>query len=347
MTAPKSLIINSPYERPVRHWKDDRGTFYFCQIEAIETLIWWLEAPAEYKQGIHVPGDGGEWERLCNKMAAGTGKTTVMAMLITWQVLNAITYPKRNKDFSRVVFIVAPGLTVKERLRVLYPGEPDNYYDAFGLCPSDASRQKLNQAEILIENWHTLMPQKQPERSVVKKGEESDEAYTRRVLGKLATYRDFVVINDEAHHAYRIPAEIKVKRTPKRPPAGSRDWTGCTRHGGFSAASTCPPRRLRRPLVQKAYTLLSADWRATLQSWREGGHVSPPVLLTVCNRTETAARIERYFSKGDAHWPEMHAPDRTLRVDSRVLEAGQRILVDTLGAGAGRIPLPRASHPVA
>jgi adenine-specific DNA-methyltransferase len=151
--------------------------------------------------GIHVPGDGGEWERLCNKMATGTGKTTVMAMLITWQVLNALTYPKRNKDFSRAVFIVAPGLSVKERLRVLYPGEPDNYYDAFGLCPSDALRQKLNQAEILIENWHALMPQKQPERSVVKKGEESDEAYTRRVLGKLAACRDLVVINDEAHHA--------------------------------------------------------------------------------------------------------------------------------------------------
>lgn len=473
MTAPKSLIINSPYERPGRHWKDDRGTlrqieerrsagyeifdirnntrrtesltlvnairerveawrdaeypgitsvtrsllehwldrspgvrqypFYFCQIEAIETLIWWLEAPAEYKQGIHVPGDGGEWERLCNKMATGTGKTTVMAMLITWQVLNAITYPKRNKDFSRAVFIVAPGLTVKERLRVLYPGEPDNYYDVFGLCPSDALRQKLNQAEILIENWHTLMPQKQPERSVVKKGEESDEAYTRRVLGKLATYRDFMVINDEAHHAYRIPAEIKVKRTDDFDPEEATRWiegldrlhktrriqrcfdlsatpfapTGRanTEEGLFDwivsdfglndaieaglvktprvvvRDDALPDARTLRPklyhlyrddevaedlnrrgaqpheplpsLVQKAYTLLGADWRATLQSWREGGHVSPPVLLTVCNRTETAARIERYFSKGDAHWPELHEPDRTLRVDSRVLEKAE------------------------
>ncbi len=79
-----------------------RGSFpfYFCQLEAIETLIWWVEAPADYKQGIHVPGDGGAWERLCNKMATGAGKTTVMAMIITWQVLNALTYPKRNKDFS-------------------------------------------------------------------------------------------------------------------------------------------------------------------------------------------------------------------------------------------------------
>ncbi|WP_152971002.1 DEAD/DEAH box helicase family protein, partial [Rhizobium ecuadorense] len=85
---------------------------------------------AGYKQGIAIPGDGGVWERLCNKMATGAGKTTVMAMIITWQVLNALTYPKRNKDFSRAVFIVAPGLTVKERLQVLLPSE-GSYYDEF------------------------------------------------------------------------------------------------------------------------------------------------------------------------------------------------------------------------
>lgn len=472
MALPKSLIINSPYEVPTRHWTQGRGgalsiveerreagyeifdirnntrrtetlalvkairervdtwraadypgitsvtrtllehwydlsgrdlPFYFCQLEAIETLIWWVEAPAEYKQGIFVPRDGGAWERLCSKMATGSGKTTVMAMIITWQVLNALTYPKRNKDFSRVVFVVAPGLTVKERLRVLYTGDPGNYYDAFGLCPSDALRQKLNQAEILVENWHTLMPLKETARSVVKKGEESDEAYTRRVLGKLAVFKDFVVINDEAHHAYRIPADIKVKKTDDFDPEEATRWiegldrihktrriqrcfdlsatpfapTGKanTEQGLFDwivsdfglndaieaglvktprvvvRDDALPDARTLRPklyhiyrddsvaqdlnrrgaqphealpkLVQDAYTLLGADWRETRRLWSEAGHVSPPVILTVCNRTETAARIEHYFSKGDAHWPELHAPERTLRVDSRVLEKAE------------------------
>jgi type III restriction enzyme len=99
---------------------------------------------------------------------------------------------------------VAPGLTVKERLQVLLPSE-GSYYDEFNLCPSEAMRQKLNQAEVLIENWHTLMPLKEVDRSVVKKGAESDEAFTRRVLGKLAAHKDIIVINDEAHHAYRKP----------------------------------------------------------------------------------------------------------------------------------------------
>ena len=397
----------------LRHWWDDEGNsrrpyrFYFCQLEAAETLMWHVEAAPEFRQGVNVPGDGGPFERLCNKMATGTGKTTVMAMVVTWQVLNALTYPKRNKHFSRAMLVVAPGLTVKDRLRVLYPGDPANYYDEFDLCPSETLRQRLNQMEILVENWHTLMPLKVPERSVVKKGAESDEAYTRRVLGKLAQHKDLVVINDEAHHAWRAPADVKVSRkdaeelgidleeatrwiegldrlhrtrrvqrcfdlsaTPFAPTgrtnteAGLFDWVMSdfglndaieaglvktprivVRDGALPNVATLRPklyhlyrepdvaqdlnRRGAEPheplpeLVQQAYTLLGADWREAAKLWREQGHASPPVLLTVCNRTETAARVEHYFAKGHAQWPELHAPNRTLRVDSRVLEKAE------------------------
>ena len=401
--------VTSITRRLLEHWTDNSARiypFYFCQMEAIETLIWWVEAAAEYKQGIIIPGDGGSWQRLCNKMATGSGKTTVMAMIITWQVLNALTYPKRNKDFSRTVFIVAPGLTVKERLRVLYPGELDNYYDDFSLCPSEALRQKLNQMELLIENWHTLMPIKEQTRSVVKKGKESDEAFTRRVLGKLSNYKNIFIINDEAHHAYRKPAEVKISKklaaeqgidldeatrwiegldrihktrgiqrcfdlsaTPFAPTGKASTDVGLFSwvvsdfglNDAIEAGLVKTPRvvirddalpdtqtfrsklyhiyrdpavsqDLSRPaephealpkLVQDAYTLLGADWRDALKNWQESGHISPPVMLTVCNRTETAARIEHYFSKGNAHWPELHAPTRTLRVDSKVLEKAE------------------------
>ena len=379
--------------------------FYFCQLEAIETLIWWVEAEQAYKQGIAIPGDGGLWERLCNKMATGAGKTTVMALIITWQVLNAVTYPKRNKDFSRAVFIVAPGLTVKERLQVLLPSE-GSYYDEFNICPSEALRQKLNQAEILIENWHTLMPQKEVQRSVVQKGRESDEAFTRRVLGKLAVHKDIIVINDEAHHAYRKPPELKISKkqaaeqgidldeatrwiegldrihktrriqrcfdlsaTPFAPTGKKStdtalfDWIvsdfglNDAIEGGLVKTPRvvvrddavpdtktlrsklyhiyrdksvsedlnrrAEPHEALPKLVQDAYTLLGADWRETRRLWQEAGHHSPPVMLTVCNRTETAARIEHYFNQGDAHWPELHAPTRTLRVDSKVLDKAE------------------------
>ncbi len=397
----------------LRHWWDEDGAsrrpwrLYFCQLEAAETLIWHVEAAPEFRQGVHVPGDGGPFERLCCKMATGTGKTTVMAMAITWQVLNALAYPKRNRHFAQAVLVVAPGLTVKDRLRVLYPGEPSNTYDEFDLCPSATLRERLNRMELLVENWHALMPLKPPERSVVKKGAESDEAYTRRVLGRLARHRDLLVINDEAHHAWRAPADVKVSRkeaealgldldeatrwiegldrlhktrriqrcfdlsaTPFAPTgrtnteAGLFDWVVSdfglndaieaglvktprvvVRDGALPNAATLRPklyhlyresevaqdlnRRGAQPheplpeLVQQAYTLLGADWRETARLWREQGHPSPPVLLTVCNRTETAARIEHYFTKGHAQWQELHAPERTLRVDSRVLEKAE------------------------
>ncbi len=395
----------------LEHWQDPDASrqhaFYFCQIEAIETLIWHVEAPPDHKQGIAIPGDGGVWERLCAKMATGSGKTTVMAMIITWQVLNALTYPKRNKDFSRTVFIVAPGLTVRERLQVLHPGHPENYYDTFGLCPNEGLRQKLNQVELGIENWHSLMPLKEQDRSVVKKGAESDEAFVRRVLGKLSGYKDILIINDEAHHAYRKPAESKVSKkdaealgidleeatrwiegldrihkmrriircfdlsaTPFAPTGKTStesslfEWviSDFGLNDAIEAGLVKTPRVVIRdnalpnaqtyrsklyhlyrepevaddlnrrgaeaheslpPIVQEAYTLLGADWREALKSWQANGHASPPVMLTVCNRTETAARIEHYFRHGDAYWPELKAPEKTLRVDSKVLEKAE------------------------
>ena len=87
--------------------------------------------------------------------------------------------PEAQQGLRRAIFIVAPGITVKERLQVLYPGNSANSYDEFGLCPSEAMRQKLNQVAILVENWHTLMPLKETTRSVVKKGTESDKAFVR------------------------------------------------------------------------------------------------------------------------------------------------------------------------
>jgi type III restriction enzyme len=104
---------NNPEEREFRR-------FFFCQLEAIETLIWLNEAPDSEKVGIEIPSDGGEFRRLCSKMATGSGKTIVMAMLIAWQVINKITYPQDTR-FSKNIFVVAPGLTVKSRLQVLEP----------------------------------------------------------------------------------------------------------------------------------------------------------------------------------------------------------------------------------
>jgi len=209
--------ITSITKHLLEHWKnlEREMKLFFCQIEAIETLIWLTEAPEIEKQGIEIPRDGGHFQRLCSKMATGSGKTIIMAMLIAWQILNKVTYPKETK-FSKSVLVVAPGLTVKSRLQVLNPSDENNYYQQFDIIPA-GMYDKLRQGKIKIVNWHALSPlDLDAGPKVVKKGEESDEAFTRRVLEDFSTSKNIFVINDEAHHAWRVNPEAVGKYTRQR-----------------------------------------------------------------------------------------------------------------------------------
>lgn len=215
-------------EELLTHWEDNsqrQYPFFFCQLEAMRSIIFMLEAPERYKTGVNVESDGGDFVRWCSKMATGSGKTIVMAMLIAYNVLNKVSYPQ-DKRFSKYVLLVAPGLTVKSRLSVLQPTDEENYYDAFGVVPP-THKEKLRQGKIRIINWHMLQWETQDKldkkaergtlRSVDKRKfhELSDTAYARKVLEELHTVRNLLVINDEAHHAWRTAAESKQKRVAK------------------------------------------------------------------------------------------------------------------------------------
>ena len=187
--------------------------FFFCQKEAIGTLIWLTEAHPSERVGVDIPRDGGDFNRFCSKMATGTGKTYVMAMTIAWQILNKISYPMDDR-FSKYVFIVAPNLTVKDRLSVLKLNAFGNYYEDKKIVPYELL-SNLKQGKVLIENWHSLMWDNeealQKRKSVDKRGMKGDEAYIRDILGDMSRARKIVVINDEAHHAWRHRSEDKQK----------------------------------------------------------------------------------------------------------------------------------------
>lgn len=219
-------------KRLLSYWQDHgeriNSRFFFCQLEAIETLIWLTEASESEKTGIEIPSDGGNFSRWCSKMATGSGKTVVMAMLIAWQVLNKVANPQ-DKKFSKNILIVAPGITVKSRLSVLNPNEPNNYYEEFNIIPPGLI-ERLRQGKIKIINWHKLAWENEDKiakrKSVDKRGVKSDEAYVREVLEELKNANNIVVINDEAHHAWRIPAESKVKGIKKEDIEESTIWIG-------------------------------------------------------------------------------------------------------------------------
>ena len=406
-------------QRLLEHWQNpeerrDRR-FFFCQLEAMETLIWLTEAPAADKVGIEIKGDGGAFERWCSKMATGSGKTVVMAMIIAWNFLNKITYPT-DARFSKHALIVAPGLTVKNRLRVLQPTNEGNYYEEFNVVPAGLT-DRLRQGKICIHNWHALAWDTQDKiDEKVKKGylrsvdkrkqiEISGEVYAKRVLGEMSNAGNMIVINDEAHHAWRVNPEAQGKYQRSGADKDSAEeatvWMGgldrihrqrgILRCFDLSATPFLPsgkkiaeeslfswivsdfglndaieaglvktPRVVIRDdskvakdmksrlyhiytddevksdfnrkaeeteplpdLVTNAYYLLGQDWRETKNGWEKAGHKTPPVMITVANRTETSARIKHAFDSKQIAIPDLCVAEKTLQIDSKVLKTAE------------------------
>lgn len=391
--------------RLLEHWTNEEEfenrRFFFCQLEAVETLIWLTEAPEAERVGLEIGSDGSAFQRLCAKMATGSGKTVVMAMVIAWQVLNKVTYPL-DPRFSKHIFIVAPGLTVRNRLAVLGTSHPESYYKEFHVVPP-ALNDKLRQGKVVIRNWHALNWESDEKlakkRSVDKRGAKSDEAYVREVLQEIARFRNILVINDEAHHAWRVPTGAKATKseieeatkwiggldrihetrgilkcydfsaTPYISTGGRGseealfDWIVSdfglsdaieaglvktprvvVRDDGKLDAKSYKSRlyhiyrdpevkddlnRKAKPeeplpdLVTNGYNLLGYDWQETLKSWRKGKAPTPPVMITVANRTETAARVKYAFDHRKIRIEKLCDPEKTLHIDSRVLGAAE------------------------
>ena len=146
-------------KRLLECWTDpeefDSRRFFFCQLEAVETLIWLTEAADHDKEGIEIPGDGGDFRRLCAKMATGTGKTVVMAMVIAWHILNKVTYSQDTR-FSRNVLVVAPwpdGQKPSGSPRTCPPMTTST--KRFRIVPPDMMG-KLRQGKVQVRNWHAL-----------------------------------------------------------------------------------------------------------------------------------------------------------------------------------------------
>ena len=210
--------------RLLQHWRHHRFNDlrpFFCQVEAVETVIWLTEvAPKEKTTGrrfLQYLEDASrdanpELLRLALKLATGAGKTTVMAMLIAWQTINAVRRPQSSR-FTRGFLIVTPGLTIKDRLRVLKPNDPDSYYRSRELVPSDLLAD-LDRAKIVITNFHALRRRERLElarggRSLLQgRGpsldtRESEGRMLKRVMPELLGLKNILVLNDEAHHCYR------------------------------------------------------------------------------------------------------------------------------------------------
>jgi type III restriction enzyme len=194
---------------------------FFCQVEAVETAIWFTEVAPHLASGRRlienlkrVNADANpSLERLALKLATGAGKTTVMAMLIAWQTLNAVRRPG-SKNFTRGFLIVTPGLTIRDRLRVLQPNDPDNYYGTRELVPHDLL-EDMKKARIVITNYHAFKRRERLELSAGSRALlegrtgpalqtlETEGQMLQRVMPELMGMKQILALNDEAHHCYR------------------------------------------------------------------------------------------------------------------------------------------------
>ena len=222
---PSTWHVTPETARLLQHWRHHKFNSvrpFFCQVEAIETLIWLTEVAPQLGKSAeqflnhlaNASNDANpELMRLALKLATGAGKTTVMAMVIAWQTINAVRRPT-SKKFTRGFLIVAPGLTIKDRLRVLQPNDPDSYYQSRELIPSDMMGD-LDKAKIVITNYHSFKMRERMELSkggrLLLQGRGGDPLDTRetegqmlqRVMPELMGMKNVLVINDEAHHCYR------------------------------------------------------------------------------------------------------------------------------------------------
>ena len=210
--------------RLLQHWRHhpfNNIRPFFCQVEAIEAAIWLTEvAPKLGKEGrtfleqldaANQAANPG-LARLALKLATGAGKTTVMAMIIAWQTVNAVRRPG-SKKFTRGFLVVTPGITIRDRLRVLKPNDPDAYYKSRELVPNDMLGD-LDRAKIVITNYHafklreTLDLSKGGRSLLQGRGEElrtleTEGQMLQRVMPDLMGMKSILVLNDEAHHCYR------------------------------------------------------------------------------------------------------------------------------------------------
>ena len=232
----------------LKHWsREDRGRrLFFCQLEAVETILYLNELRISGRssrtgfKNFEVTDDdlaqmlrgerpgfytaGGDYfprlvdpssdaaqialRRLGCKMATGSGKTVVMSMLIAWAFCNRGVNPE-STEYPNAVLVVCPNLTVKERLQVLRPDNPQNYYNEFDIVPVKY-RPMMQKGKVLVTNWHTFNPRSEHEESgksyaVVNKGPDTPETFAKWVLGDLYDRMPLMVLNDEGHHCWRRP----------------------------------------------------------------------------------------------------------------------------------------------
>ena len=234
LPSPNNWGVTPETARLLQHWRSHQFSSYrpfFCQVEAIETLIWLTEvAPKMGAQGRPIlqrldnanKEANPELLRIALKLATGAGKTTVMAMIIAWQTINALRRPQ-SVNFTRGFLVVAPGITIRDRLRVLQPNDPDSDYASRELAahrhaggPKAGQDRHHQLPRLHVARAHAAL-QGRPwpccrGETVRCNTQETEGQMLKRVMPDLMNLKKILVMNDEGHHCYRRKQDERGRR---------------------------------------------------------------------------------------------------------------------------------------
>jgi type III restriction enzyme len=274
--------VTAVTRRLLEYWSDPsrEKKLFFCQREAAETVVYLAEVAARYGDAWienYLRDRNGEYNaglpRIAMKMATGSGKTVVMGMLIAWQALNKLEN-RQDARFSDAFLVVSPGITIRDRLRVLLPTDPDNYYRQRDVLPPDML-EPLAQARIVITNYHGFLLRERGEaarltKSILGKGDtsafrETPDQMVRRIARDLSGKKHIVVINDEAHHCYwrKADAEDETLSAEERAEAKRRDQDARVWSGGLEAVQ-------RKLGIRSVYDLSATPFFLSGSGYPEG-----------------------------------------------------------------------------
>ena len=255
---------------------------FWCQRDAVETLIWLFDAGRTHDPAAHaaicdhLAQVNRRWNagipRVAVKMATGTGKTNLMAMLGLWW---AAKHPGRHLDF----LILTPGLTIRDRLQVLANIDSEVWES---VAPRGFDRD-VKRMRWTIINFQAFQRQstlevggktasRKEKRLLYGPGRkpdldswrESEVEMLDRLLKNHRAGGSLVVINDEAHHCYTLQgvdlAEGAVDVDEKEERKRAELWFGALR--ALRAADrlaqvfdlSATPMWLRRPAALQAET---------------------------------------------------------------------------------------------
>lgn len=281
------LGVTPTTARLIEYWTDPsrEKKLFFCQIEALETAIYITEVAKKYgdawiENTLRESNDGSNpgLPRVAFKMATGSGKTVVMAMLIAWHTLNKRANPQDIR-FSDTFLVVTPGITIRDRLRVLLPNDPENYYRQRDIVPAHMLEQ-LGQAKPLITNFHAFLLRESSEGARLTKvlsgqtetgiNKESPDQMVRRVCRELGGKKNIIVLNDEAHHCYRRKPDVEDEPLTgdERVEAKARDEEARIWISGLEAVKAKIGVKAIYDLSATPFFLRGSGWpEATLFPW--------------------------------------------------------------------------------